>query len=192
MIVIILGILLHLTRKQVENWKNDLTLGDHALSVTSNNYRAFDLKGNYFLAQGNYDSAKENYSNSLTICKVSTFPRMQIGWILLQQARYVEAIKYFGEVLDKDSTNVMANSNCAAAMSMLKDFRNARSFYLRALDKNPAYVPALYNLGLDYEELQDYSSAEYYFSRVLRYKPGHFAAISQLDKCKMLASKLRK
>jgi tetratricopeptide (TPR) repeat protein len=86
----------------------------------------------------------------------------------------------------------MANSNCAAAMSMLKDFRNARSFYLRALDKNPAYVPALYNLGLDYEELQDYSSAEYYFSRVLRYKPGHFAAISQLDKCKMLASKLRK
>ena len=192
MIVIILGILLHLTRKQVENWKNDLTLGDHALSVTSNNYRAFDLKGNYFLAQGNYDSAKENYSNSLTICKVSTFPRMQIGWILLQQARYVEAIKYFGEVLDKDSTNVMANSNCAAAMSMLKDFRNARSFYLRALDKNPAYVPALYNLGLDYEELQDYSSAEYYFSRVLRYKPDHFAAISQLDKCKALENKLRK
>jgi hypothetical protein len=35
-------------------------------------------------------------------------------------------------------------------------------------------------------------SAEYYFSQVLRYKPDHFAAISQLNKCKVLESKLRK
>jgi hypothetical protein len=191
-IVTIAGIFLYQTRKQVWYWKNDLSLAEHALSVTPNNYRAFELKGNYFLAQENLDAAKENYLQSLSNCNVSMYTRLQLGWILLQQAKYIEAIKYFGEVLDKDSTNVMANSNCAAAMSMLKDFPNACSFYLRALDKNPAYVPALYNLGLDYEEMKEYPSAEYYFSRVLRYKPDHFAAISQLDKCKALENKLRK
>jgi hypothetical protein len=190
--VTIVGIFLYQTRKQVWYWKNDLSLAEHALSVTPNNYRAFELKGNYFLAQENLDSAKENYLKSLSNCNVSMYTRLQIGWILLQQAHYLEAIKYFGEVLDKDSANVMANSNCAAAMSTLKDFPNAHLFYLRALNKNPAYVPALYNLGLDYEEMKEYPSAEYYFSQVLRYKPDHFAAISQLDKCKALESKLRK
>lgn len=183
--VIILGILLYQTRKQVGYWTNDLTLADHALSVTLDNYTAFEIKGNYFMAQGNYEAAKENFLKSLSICKVSPYPRLQIGWVLLQQGRYEEAIGYFGEVLDRDSTNVLANSNCATAMSKLKDFDNARSFYFRALKKDPAYVPALYNLGLDYEVLHEYATARQYFSQVLRYKPGHHDAIFHLNKCRV-------
>src|SRR5271157_5403390 len=122
------------------------------------------------MAEGNSDAAKENLLKSLSICKVSSYPRLQIGWVLLQQGRYEEAIGYFGEVLDRDSTNVLANSNCATAMSKLKDYSNARLFYFRDLKKDPAYVPALYNLGLDYEVLHEYATARQYFSQVLRYK----------------------
>ena len=153
------------THKQVEFWKNDLTIAQRALSVTGNNFMAYNIKADYFLAHENYDEAKRNYLKSLAICPSSIFPRLQIGWICLRLKQYSEAIDFYSEILAYDSTNLKANANCGIGYLMQNDFAHSRQCLDRALQKDSLYRPALYAMGRMYEKLNNPQKAAYYFSK---------------------------
>ena len=125
------------TRKQVDSWKNDLTVARQALAVTDRNYMALGLMGNYLFVHQNYDEAKQNYLQALSIRPTLDFARLNLGWICLQSKEYSEAIRHFSDVLSRDSMNFMANTNMGCIYERLHEPEKAAFYFAKAQESRP-------------------------------------------------------
>jgi tetratricopeptide (TPR) repeat protein len=181
--LIILFLLMYLTKIQVGYWKNDLTLANHALAVTKDNFLAYSIRGNVLLDQNNYDEALFCFRKSLSFRPSQTTPRLNIGLIYLRQKKPREAIVVFNELLVEDSTSTLANLNCGNAYGMLGDTKSAIRCFQRAIAKDPFFTAALYNLGVTYEAEKDYQKCRQCILNVVRLNPKDAQAYYSLGKC---------
>jgi tetratricopeptide (TPR) repeat protein len=170
-VFVILFIFAGQSRLQAGYWKNDLTLADHALSVTQNNFIAYDLKGNYLLLKGSYDEAAACLTKAVSLCPLLTASRMNIGWIRLAQNRPLEAVKFFEEILKKDSTDLLTNLNCGKAYDLIGDKQSTIRCFSRALAVDSTFYPALYNLAITYGALREFKLCRQLLMRAIRLHP---------------------
>jgi protein O-mannosyl-transferase len=180
---IILFILIFQTRNQVGYWKNDLTLANHALAVTKDNFLAYRIKGNALLEQNIYDEAVFCFRKSLSFMPSQTSPRLNIGLVHLRQKKPREAIAVFNELLAEDSNSTLANLNCGKAYMMLGDTKSAIRCFERAIAKEPFFTAALYNLGITYGAIKDFLKCRDYLLEVVRLNPKDAEAYYSLGKC---------
>jgi tetratricopeptide (TPR) repeat protein len=170
-VLVILFVFAGQSRVQAGYWKNDLTLADHALSVTQYNFIAYNLKGNYLLLKGSYDDAATCLTKAVSLCPILKTSRMNIGWIRLSQNRPLEAIKIFEEILKKDSTDLLTNLNCGKAYDMIGDKPSTIRCFSRALAVDSTFYAALYNLALTYRSLGEFKTCRQLLMRAIMLHP---------------------
>jgi tetratricopeptide (TPR) repeat protein len=181
--LIILLLLMYQTRIQAGYWKNDLSLANHSLAVTKDNFFAYSIKGNILLDQNNYDEAVFCFRKSLSLRPTQTSPRLNIGLIYLRQKKPMDAIAVFNELLAEDSNSTLANLNCGNAYGMLGDTKSAIRCYERAIAKEPFFTAALHNIGVTYGTLKDYQKCREYLLDVVRLNPKDAEAYYSLGRC---------
>ena len=97
--IILLMVLSVVSWRQTTYWKNSVTLFQHALAVTENNYWMHNNLGFALTAQGRLDEAIAQYENALKINPVYEPAHLNLGIALISQGKVDQCIAYYQDVL---------------------------------------------------------------------------------------------
>ncbi len=171
----VLLILSTLTHAQVPRWKNNLTLFQHAVEVTRDNYWAHYNLG-LSLAKGKkYDRAFDHFKETIRIKPNEPDPYNNIGIILAKRGDLTGAINQFSEALRLDPNNQEARVNLRIALSRMA----GKGEKLPVLDESSARsgdAESNYLLGSAAAKKGKLEEAVSYFAAALRMDPSHFKA----------------
>jgi Flp pilus assembly protein TadD len=145
--VLLLG-LMSTSWAQVRHWKNSITLFEHALKVTKNNYIAHNNLGAALEKQGKIEDATVHYIEALRIKPYFADPLNNLGFILLEQGRNAEAISHFSRALQVRPNFAEAHNNLGVALDGMGRTDEATTHYSMALKIKPDFAEVYNNLGL--------------------------------------------
>jgi len=114
----VLAAMLVSTRIQVQYWKDSITLFEHAIEVTKDNYIMHNNIGSAFLLKGEFDKAIDHYSQALKIEPNLQETHYNLGVALKAKGRFDEALSHFREAIRLKPDLPMALN--AAANILLK------------------------------------------------------------------------
>jgi tetratricopeptide (TPR) repeat protein len=133
-----------LTWRQCLVWHDGLTLFEHAVAVTRNNFVAHDNLGVEFDRRGLADEALAHYREALRIRPSDRNASANVaqanfaaGARLLEQSRFPEAVDRFREGLQLRPQNALAHSYLGIALASLGRYREALASFDTALRLDP-------------------------------------------------------
>ena len=91
------------TGRQLSHWKNSITLFEHALAATRDNWTAHNNLGLAYLAEGRTEDATLQFNESLRVVPVQADAHLNLGVIHDRTGRYAEARKEFALALAQES-----------------------------------------------------------------------------------------
>ncbi len=136
------------TWQQVEVWRNSFTLSEHALQVTTGNFMAHSILGNYLDDNGRADEAIVHLREAIRIKPTYEIVHNSLGTVLFKQGKQGEAMAHFSRAIQLNPGYADAHINMGVCLAQLGRFQEAKSSYLTALRLNPDHPDARYNLEL--------------------------------------------
>ena len=163
-----------LTRIQVGYWYNSITLADHTLNVTEDNYPMYMNRGlaNYNL--GNYRQAIEDYGKALEIVPENAEVLNGRGFIYNAIGDYIHAIEDFNRAIQISPSSANAYDYRGSAYSAMGNYTRAIEDFSRAIEINPKHALAYTNRGFAYAALGSHARAIENFGRAIEINP-HYA-----------------
>ena len=143
---VLISILMVLTWQQVQYWKNSITLFEHSIKVTSNNYKLHYNLGVALVKEGRIDEAVGHYSEALRIQPDSLNAHYNLGNVLARQGRIDEAIAHYLKVLRINPDYAAAHTNLGIALIGKKKFERTIYHFQEALRITPDDINAKNNL----------------------------------------------
>jgi protein O-mannosyl-transferase len=156
-------------REQVHHWRNSIALWQHAVSVTTENYRAQGNLGHALAAEGRLDEAIQHYTEAVHIRPSYAEAHNNLGLALARQGRIEEAIPHYTEALRLLPDYFEAHSNLGAALAGSGRYADAINHFSIAVRLQPEPAQARQNLV----------RAHYEFGRVLAERGEVDSAIQQ-------------
>ena len=132
---------------QVRHWKNSMTLFEHALQVTQNNYFAHDGMGLYLASRGKYDEAILQYLAALRIRPDFAETHNHLGNIYKIKGIPGEAIDHYKAALRIKPEYAEAYYNLAHTLAGQGKIADAVKQYSAALRIRPEYPEVHYHMG---------------------------------------------
>jgi tetratricopeptide (TPR) repeat protein len=114
--VIILSVMVVCTSSQLPYWKNGITLFEHAVEATENNYKAQNNLGTAY-APVDIDKAVFHYKEALKIKPDYATALYNLGTSVLKKGNYNEAVSYFNKALKIDPKRIGSRLNLANVLS---------------------------------------------------------------------------
>jgi tetratricopeptide (TPR) repeat protein len=185
----LLAALMVCTWMQLRHWRNNVTLFEHALNTTTNNYLAHDSLGNTLAQQGKIGEAIGHYSAALRIKPNFVNSHNNLGLALLHRGDVEQAITHFSAALRYQSDSPEAYNNMGLAMARQGHVDRAIDHYSTAVRLKPDYPQAHNNLGNALASQGKFDQAISHYSEALRIKPEDAEAHSNL--ANVLATKGR-
>jgi len=179
---VILFALMSITFLQVRYWKSSITLFEHALDVTSNNYLLHNNLGIALQKLGRADEAMEHFLETLRIHPEFEDAHSNLGVILAGKGRTDEAIKHYLEALRINPKSEEAHNNLGFDLQKQGRIDEAIGHYLKALRIKPDFEEAHYNLGNALFRKGDIDGAIACFQNVLQINPNSIQAKNNLNK----------
>ena len=145
---IVLVILSFLTWQQCGYWKNSITLFEHTLQVTKNNYLAHTNLGIALAADGKIDQAMAHYDAALKIEPNYDNAHYNLGNIYMRQGNNEEAIKHFQEAVRLTPKYFPAHNNLGVLFEKQTKYQEAIAHYRQAFLLKPNNPGINFNLGV--------------------------------------------
>lgn len=185
----LVSILATATLLQVRYWKNSITLFEHALHVTTNNYVIHYGLGLMLASQGETHDGINHFYEALRINPDFAEPHKELGIALANQGKMPEAAGHFSEALRIDPGYTEAHNGLGFALSMQGRMDEASKHYLEALKINPQSSEAHNGLGVVLAKQGRIDEAIKHFSEALKIDPGHEKAQKNLNRALTLQRK---
>ncbi|MBI3620820.1 MAG: tetratricopeptide repeat protein [Nitrospirae bacterium] len=163
----LLLILLILTRAQLTHWRNSLTLFEHALGVTANNYVAHNNLGMALYDQGRVEESIAHYAEALRIQPNFSPAHCNRADALAKLGRFDEAKDEYARTLAINPADVRAHVNLGVVFAGQGRYGEAVPHYRRALALEPDNPDAHNNLGVALVELGSYQEAVMHYREAL-------------------------
>jgi len=135
--------------------------------------------GDVFAAEKHYKAALEHAPAG-----TANATRFSLGYLLVTQGRWSEALDVLREAVRADPTSAIAHYNLANALVQSDRLADAVDEYARAVQLDPQMVPARFNLGNTLALLRRFPEAVRQFERVLALEPRHPRAQIALDEAR--------
>jgi len=184
--VIMISIFAAVTWKQIGYWKNSMTMLEHTIKVTSNNYIALDSLGVELFKQGRIEDAINYYIQSSRIYPNNPYPHFNLGVALYLKGHIEEAVRQYIEALNIESNYFKAHTNLGAALFAQGKTEEAVKHYLDAIRINPDFIDAHINLGIAFNKQGRIEDAIKQFNQALIIDPNninvHFNLGTDLEK----------
>ena len=146
--IVVIAALRICTWIQIGYWRDSISLFEHALACTKDNYVAHSNLAIALAAEGNTDRAISHCEDALRIRPQDAHTHNNFGVLLLNQRRFDEAMAQFVEALRLEPGDVSATNNLGLAFFWQGRIDQAISYFRNALRTDPDYVNARLNLGL--------------------------------------------
>ena len=160
-----------LTSFQIRQWENSITLFEHALKSTSENYVAHHNLGFSLAEKGNYNEAIVHYHKALQIFPGFVDSHNNLGFISIRQGNFQEAIFHYQNAIASNPDYVESYYFLANLYFKLNQIDNAIIFYTKALKVRPDYVEVMNNLGISLALIGKSDEAIALFKKATRIKP---------------------
>ena len=159
--------------------RNDTTLERQILSAEATSYDGLLQQGVYYLRQGNYEAAIQQFTKALTHTDRPVEGLIQRGFAYEKALRPEAALDDYSRAIRLDPQSEKAFSNRGNIYFRQERYEQALADYDRALTLDPANVKVWYNRGLTHQRLGHREAA----CRDLRqaFALGHSAATRPLN-----------
>jgi len=148
-----------LTRAQVGYWRDNITLFDHALSVTKNNYVIYNTRGRALSSLGNPARAMEDLDRAIEINPDYAEAYNNRGVVHNRMGNFSRGIKDFDRAIEINPKYAHAYNNRGAGFMELGNTEQAIGSYNKAIEIDPQFADALYNRGICYQISGKYREA---------------------------------
>lgn len=133
----VLSVLAVLAHIQQRYWKNTITLCEHALKVTENNYEAHYCMTDMLLEQGRIEEAIWHNTEALRIKPNYTNALNGLGSALMTAGKVDNAMGYFKKAIEIDPRSTTSYIHFGEALAAKGKFDEALSMYRKALQLSP-------------------------------------------------------
>lgn len=157
--------------RQIGYWDNSITLFEHAIKVTRNNFVAYNNLGVALNRQGDFDKAINNCLQALKINPGYPDEYLNLGVAFAKQGKTDAAINYYLQALMVKPSYTEAHYNLGNMLVTQGKLDEAINHYLQALKINPLYAEAHENLGNALMMQGKIDEAISHFSQALQIKP---------------------
>ncbi|MGA9354925.1 MAG: tetratricopeptide repeat protein [Terriglobales bacterium] len=172
--LIILSSLAFALHRQVNYWTDNLTLWQHTLGVTTNNFIAEDNVATALLSQGRTDEAVQYFRHAQAIRPADPISKLNIASYAQQHGDNGSAIQGYDQVIQLTSSPelvALAHTNRGFANLTLNDPANAKRDFEAALAQQPENPSAYLGLGMIARRSGDLAEAARNFSRSADLQP---------------------
>jgi hypothetical protein len=138
------------TWTQVGYWQNSITLFNHTLKVTDNNWLAYYNRGHAYVSLGNYRQAIEDFGRAIEIKPDFAEAYNNRGNAYNDLGNYRQAIENLNKAIEIKPYYAKAYNSRGNAYNGLGNYRQAIEDYGRAIEIKPDCADAYYNRGLVY------------------------------------------
>jgi Flp pilus assembly protein TadD len=167
------------THFQLRHWQNSLTLFQHDLDVTKDNYVAHLCIAGPLRKQGKLNETIYHCSEAIRIKPNYTKALNCLGIALCEAGRIDEAIPYYEKALEIDPCFANANANLALALASKGDFAEAVRHYRIALETTDI-IPLHRDLGYVLLKLGRFEEAVAEYRKVLSAMPDNPDVLNEL------------
>ena len=159
------------TYYQLRHWQNSITLFQHDLDVTKNNYVAHFNMADRFLKEGKLNEAIYHYSEIIRINPHSTKALNCLGTALCKTGRVDEAIEKYQKSLQIKPDDLEVLNALGAALGQQGKFDKAIECFSKVLRIRPNSVYAHTNMGYALMLQGDFDGAAVHLTEALRLDP---------------------
>jgi len=156
---------------QIRHWKDSITLFEHTLNVTTDNYLAHNNLGIGLVQKGKHSEAIEHYQEALRIKPNWAQARHNLGVAKIRQGKFDEAIQDSLKALQNNPNLARARLNLANALLSQGQIQAAIEHYLEAIRIRPDYASAHSNLGVALMRQGRIEDAISHLKKALRINP---------------------
>jgi tetratricopeptide (TPR) repeat protein len=167
-------------RAQVAHWKNSVTLWNHALEVTADNFLAHTNLARHLDEQGRSDEAASHYAEALRINPKVPQALNGAGVMAQRNGRTEEAISRFKEALAVRPGFAEAHYNLGRTYYSMGKVDDALQEIQMALNSKPEYPDALNNLAVILANQGKREEALERYAQALLVNPGHVESHTNL------------
>jgi len=174
------GICAALTWTQATYWRNDFTVFEHALAITSNNALAHYHVGIAFRDRGQTEKAMGHFRAAVAADPSFAPAYSEIGAILEIEGKDKEAFELYEQAIKATPWAQQIHNHMGSRLWAAGRQEEALSQYAAALRCDPDYPDAHFNLGLALSGRQQFADAAKHFAAVCRLRPGDTEALGCL------------
>jgi len=156
---------------QLGYWRDNVTLSNHALEVTGDNYFAHFNLGLAYEKQGKQELAIAQFKEALRINPADSQSYFNLGLILANSGMLRESIEYFEKAIQLTPQFANMHYCLGATLGRLGKIDEAIGEYRKALILEPDNVKCLNNIGTALAQQGRYDEAIEHFSKILQLVP---------------------
>lgn len=144
----LLLILMVLTCRQVDFWKDDYTLFSHGIEINPKNFAAQNNLGNYYVSRKDYKAAAYRFTEALRVNPTDVKVMENLGKLYLDTGDLDRSIHFYLEALRYDPRSIKACFSLGTIYSDRKEYDKAIEYFSRVVKLDPTHARAHYNLGV--------------------------------------------
>jgi len=167
----ILSVLWVLTSFQIRHWENSITLFEHALISTSENFVAHNNLGASLVQKGNFNEALVHFREAIRIFPGFGDACSNLGWISYIQGNFQEAIYHYQNALAYNPESAQYHYSLGNCYFKIKQIDKAIIHYSNALKIRSDFVEAMTNLGVSLALIGRFDESLALFKEAIRIDP---------------------
>jgi tetratricopeptide (TPR) repeat protein len=161
------------TYRQVGYWRDNVTLFEHALKVTNNNFVMNNHLGLAYQEIGRWQEAIEAYQQAITIKPDYAVAYHNLGIAYGKLGRWQDVIEANEQATKINPDDAEAYNNLGVACLRLGRLKEAEDAFQQIIRISPDYVGAYNNLGVIYRALGRWQDAIGAYQQAVRIKPDY-------------------
>jgi len=177
---VMLSLLMTVSWAQARHWRTSVTLLEHTLAVTTNNYIAHAALATVLKQDGNLDEAIDHYTKAVDIKPDFAVGHYKLGHALAEQGNLQAAVNHYYQALRFKPNHVIIHQNLASALASLGEMEKAAEQYAAVVRLQPKSAKAHNNLANILARQGDIEEALSHYSMALQLKPDYAEAYFNL------------
>ena len=161
---------------QIRHWKNSTAVFKNAVTVTDNNWLAYNNLGLALMRNGKLNDAVFYYKKALQIKPDYLTALDNLGLTLHQLGKFEEAIFYYTKALKIDPKHPRVHNNIANVLAALGKPEEAIKHYKKAILIESEFAEAHYNIANVLATQEKLDKAIFYYESAIKKDSGYSAA----------------
>ena len=141
------------------------------IALDSQNYLAYNKRGNAFYQLGEYEQAKADTTKAIELNPQNANAYYDRGFSLYELGKYKEAIADYTKAIELNPGNVFAYYGRGLALVKMQENREANEDFSTAIRLKPDYIEAYLQRGILRRRLRIHKTAIEDFDAIIRINP---------------------